>query len=104
MRCPPPEMVDLVVVDVAWTPQARIIPAAASWLKPGGRIVSLLKPHYEIAKTARRRPHGPIADDAARRACLDTCRLLAEANLPARAVMCSVLRGKGGNLEFMLLI
>lgn len=104
LRCPPPELVDLVVVDVAWTPQSRIIPAAASWIKPGGRIISLLKPHYEIAKTAGRRPYGPLEDHAARQACLDTCRRLAEADLPVRAVMCSVLRGKGGNMEFLLLI
>jgi len=104
LRCPPPELVDIVAVDVAWTPQSLIIPAAASWLRPGGRIVSLLKPHYEIAKKAGRRPHGPLSDDTARQACLDTCRNLGEANTPVRATMCSVLRGKGGNLEFLLLI
>ncbi len=104
LRCPPPEPVDLVVVDVAWTPQSLIIPAAANWLKPGGRIVSLLKPHYEIAKAVGRRPHGPLDDDAARQACLDTCRQLVADNLSVRAVMCSKLRGKGGNIEFLLLI
>ena len=104
LRCPVPESVDLVVVDVAWTPQTLIIPAAARWLAPGGKIVSLLKPHYEIANTGRRKPHAPLDDDQARQACLDSCRRLAEAGLCIRAVMCSPLRGKGGNLEFLLMI
>lgn len=40
--------VDLVVIDLAWTPQRLAIPAALKWLKPAGQIVSLVKPHYEL--------------------------------------------------------
>ena len=40
--------VDLVVFDLAWTPQRLAVPAALRWLRPGGRIVSLVKPHYEL--------------------------------------------------------
>jgi 23S rRNA (cytidine1920-2'-O)/16S rRNA (cytidine1409-2'-O)-methyltransferase len=40
--------VDLVVVDLAWTPQRLAVPAALRWLRPGGRIISLVKPHYEL--------------------------------------------------------
>jgi len=43
----PAEPCDLVVLDLGWTKQDKAIPAAASWLKPTGRIVSLVKPHYE---------------------------------------------------------
>ena len=101
---PAPEPVDLVAVDVAWTPQSRIVPAAAAWLAPGGKIVSLLKPHYELAKARPQKSRRPLSDDQARQVCLDVCAHLAEANLPPRAVMTSVLRGKGGNLEFLMLI
>jgi 23S rRNA (cytidine1920-2'-O)/16S rRNA (cytidine1409-2'-O)-methyltransferase len=45
---PPVGGVDLVVVDLAWTPQRLAIPVALTWLAPGGRIVSLVKPHYEL--------------------------------------------------------
>ncbi|NNF41727.1 MAG: methyltransferase domain-containing protein [Phycisphaerales bacterium] len=51
---PPPEGVDLVVVDLGWTPQRRALPAARRWLAPGGRIISLVKPHYELDETERR--------------------------------------------------
>src|ERR1043165_1348256 len=50
LHAAPHETVDLVVVDLGWTPQQHAIPAALSWLKPEGRIVSLIKPHYEVRK------------------------------------------------------
>lgn len=45
------ERVDLVVIDLGWTPQRLALPAAAKWLKPGGRIITLVKPHYEADKS-----------------------------------------------------
>ncbi|MEL6328615.1 MAG: SAM-dependent methyltransferase [Planctomycetota bacterium] len=42
--------VDLAVIDLGWTPQARAIPAALRWLKPDALIVTLIKPHYEVDK------------------------------------------------------
>ncbi len=42
------ERVDLVVMDMGWTPQRMCVPVAVKWLKPGGRIITLVKPHYEV--------------------------------------------------------
>lgn len=53
----PPEAVieqggiDLGVIDLGWTRQNKALHAAARWLKPGGRIISLVKPHYEAEKS-----------------------------------------------------
>lgn len=42
------ERVDLVVVDLGWTRQRLLLPAARAWLRSSaGRIVTLIKPHYE---------------------------------------------------------
>lgn len=49
---PPEHGVDLVVIDMAWTPQKLCLPAALGWLREGGRIITLIKPHYEAS-------HGP---------------------------------------------
>jgi len=51
--------VDLVVIDLAWTPQRLAIPAALKWLKPGGpggggRIITLVKPHYELSEDEKK--------------------------------------------------
>src|SRR2546421_8918289 len=39
-----PEKVDLITIDVAWTRQRFILPAAARWLKDDGTVVTLIKP------------------------------------------------------------
>ncbi len=48
MRCPEP--CDWVTIDVGWTKQEKILPAAAGWLKPTGCAISLVKPHYEAPR------------------------------------------------------
>lgn len=50
----PQAAVDLVVIDMAWTPQRLAIPAALKWLKSDGCIVSLIKPHYELDADEKR--------------------------------------------------
>ena len=104
LRAAPPERVDLVTIDVAWTPQVLIVPAAESWLKPGGRIVSLLKPHYELEKLRRRKPRSPLSDAETQDVFREVCGQLASATWAVRAAMPSPLRGKGGNVEFLLLL
>ena len=42
--------VDLVVIDLAWTPQRLAIPAALKWLQQNGWIITLVKPHYELGE------------------------------------------------------
>ena len=50
---PPTEKVDLVVIDLAWTPQRLAIPAALRWLGPTGKIITLIKPHYELLESEK---------------------------------------------------
>jgi 23S rRNA (cytidine1920-2'-O)/16S rRNA (cytidine1409-2'-O)-methyltransferase len=45
---PPSTPVDLISIDLAWTQQRLAIPAALRWLAPEGRILTLIKPHYEV--------------------------------------------------------
>jgi 23S rRNA (cytidine1920-2'-O)/16S rRNA (cytidine1409-2'-O)-methyltransferase len=63
---PPPEVtqraaggVDLVVIDLGWTRQSFAIPVALRWLSRAGRIISLVKPHYEAPEDP-----SPDASDA----------------------------------------
>ncbi len=54
----PDEPVDLITIDLAWTPQRHAIPAALRWLQrsaeigasASGRIITLIKPHYELTE------------------------------------------------------
>lgn len=45
-----PEKTDLIVIDVGWTRQEKVIPNALANLKKSGLMVSLIKPHYEAGK------------------------------------------------------
>src|SRR6478609_6227654 len=45
-----PERVALVSIDVAWTRQRNILPAARQILADGGVVVTLIKPHYEAPR------------------------------------------------------
>lgn len=64
----PNEPVDLVTIDASWTPQRLAVPAALRWIKPGGRIVTLIKPHYEAKDLGEPLPRGGVlGSDASER-------------------------------------
>ena len=111
MHCEPPALVDLVVIDLAWTVQSHAIPAGAAWLKPGGRIISLVKPHYEAAKRDpeyRKRKGGGktahLTDDAAAAIFQQTCDDLAAEGYRVLDSILSPIRGKGGGCEYLILV
>ncbi len=110
LHCDPPEKVDLVVLDVAWTPQSKILPAAAKWLAPGGQIISLVKTHYEAAKldpTYQKRKGGAktphLDDDASRAVFQQVCDGVTRDGFEISNALESPIRGKGGGLEFLIL-
>jgi 23S rRNA (cytidine1920-2'-O)/16S rRNA (cytidine1409-2'-O)-methyltransferase len=96
-----PEPLDLIVADLGWTPQARALPVIAGMLKPGGRVVSLVKPQHEVPRewltggvlAPERLPEALVLVRAVIPA---TLRLLAEAPSP--------VLGSGGNTEAWLLL
>lgn len=98
----PHEPADLVTIDVGWTPQRLVLPAARRCLKPGGRVISLIKPHYEAPRGLLRRGVLPAAHQgevlARCREDIDDAgwRILAETRSP--------ISGHGGNAEFLSLL
>ena len=107
LHCEVAEPVDLVVADMAWTPQRYLIPAAAAWLKPTGCVVSLLKCHYEQAKIAggrKGRKPPPLTDTEAETIRQTVCDELTAEGYEVCEVTTSPLRGKGGNVEYLILV
>lgn len=49
LHAQPAERVALVVLDMGWTPQRLCVPAALRWTASGGRVITLIKPHYEAS-------------------------------------------------------
>ena len=110
LHASPPRPVSLVAADMSWTPQRLLVPAALRWLAPGGRLITLIKPHYEIPK--RDLPRGGVLDEPA---ALSTLHAVLDAmpTLGARVlgvVPSPVLggadgKGKGhGNREYLALL
>ncbi len=97
-----PEPVDLVTVDVGWTPQHRILPIALSALAPNGLIVSLIKPHYEADSSKLRR--GVLPDEECDAVLRTVEHRLSELSIHLSATVESPIRGRAGNREFIALI
>ena len=104
LHCAAAEAVDLVVIDLGWTPQHLSVPAALRWLKPAGRIVSLVKPHYELAHVLGRPPEKTLSPAEAREVLRKVRSRLADLRADVLNEAASPVAGKGGNQEFFLLI
>ncbi len=110
---PPAGGVDLVVVDLAWTPQRLAVPAALRWLAPGGRIVTLVKPHYELRDEEKAwldrgfLPHervpGVVARVEAEMPALGA-RVAGSAQSPVVGGKTSRKAGVPGNMEWLVLL
>lgn len=100
-RCPEP--CRLVTVDVGWTPQRLILPAARRTLAPqGGRVVTLVKPQYEARPDELR---AGIVRPEHRAAVLERCRRdVRTAGWHLAAELESPLPGQGGNVEQLWLL
>lgn len=45
-----PEKVDFITIDTSWTKLEKVVPNALLNLKPDGKIIVLVKPHYEAGQ------------------------------------------------------
>ncbi len=102
LRFVPPEPCDLVTIDVGWTPQRLILPAARRCLKPGGAVITLVKPQYEAPPQSL---HEGVITPEHLAGVLAACR--ADVEFLGWTVVQqteSPLRGHGGNVEFLWLL
>jgi 23S rRNA (cytidine1920-2'-O)/16S rRNA (cytidine1409-2'-O)-methyltransferase len=96
-----PETVDFVSCDVGWTPQAKIVPRALRLLKPGGRLLSLIKPQYEARRDERIRGKGRVRPEALAAILERVGNVLCQTGLPVEGpVETPFLGGKGKNPEY----
>jgi 23S rRNA (cytidine1920-2'-O)/16S rRNA (cytidine1409-2'-O)-methyltransferase len=98
-----PEPVDYVSCDVGWTPQAKVLPKALGLLRPGGRVVTLIKPQYEAEKrTEIVRGKGRVKPEALPAILERVEAVMAQLGVPVRGPVETPFRGdKGGNPEYV---
>lgn len=103
--------VDLLVADAGWTPQRLLIPAALGWLRGGeSRIVSLIKPHYEVKGTPDEAAleGGVLPDDVAEHVAERVAGAMPELGAQTLGLVKSPISGskgkKRGNAEWLALL
>jgi 23S rRNA (cytidine1920-2'-O)/16S rRNA (cytidine1409-2'-O)-methyltransferase len=96
-----PEMVGLVTADVSFISLGLILPMAVRWLRPGGQVVTLIKPQFEAGRREVGKG-GVVRDPAVHRRVLErVLDIAAGLDLGLRGLMPSPLRGPAGNVEFL---
>jgi 23S rRNA (cytidine1920-2'-O)/16S rRNA (cytidine1409-2'-O)-methyltransferase len=97
-----PEAVDLITVDVGWTRQAKVMPNVVCLLKPTGRVVTLIKPHYEAERELL--VDGVLPGGLVDQVVENVLQHLAGMGWAVCAAFSSPILGHGGNREVFALL
>jgi len=98
-----PDPIALCVIDVSFISLTLILPAAIPLLAPGGVILALIKPQFELGKEEVDIGHGVIRDPAAHQRAVDKIEQFVR-EIPAvtwSGVIDSPILGGEGNREFL---
>ena len=97
-----PEPVDLVTIDVGWTPQAKILPQVARLVAPSAKVVTLIKPHYEAAVELL--VDGVLPEERVDAVVQKVVGDMATLGWVVAGVVESPIRGHGGNREMLAML
>jgi 23S rRNA (cytidine1920-2'-O)/16S rRNA (cytidine1409-2'-O)-methyltransferase len=97
-----PELVDLVTIDVAWTKQRHILPAARKMVRESGLVITLIKPHYEASPKLLR--GGVLPADQLDSVMQTVQTDIAAAGFDLNETTISPIRGAKGNTELLALL
>jgi 23S rRNA (cytidine1920-2'-O)/16S rRNA (cytidine1409-2'-O)-methyltransferase len=99
------EQADVVTIDVSFIALTKVLPAAASLLKPGGWLVGLIKPQFEAGKKDVKKG-GVVRDSAVHERVKLEVTKFATVDLGLRLVglIDSPLLGPAGNKEFLIVL
>lgn len=98
-----PDTIDLVVCDASFIGLRTVLPAALALLRPGGKLVALIKPQFEVGK-GQVGKGGVVRDPALHQAVCDDIRAWLESELgwQVLGIAESPILGPEGNREFLV--
>jgi 23S rRNA (cytidine1920-2'-O)/16S rRNA (cytidine1409-2'-O)-methyltransferase len=97
-----PERIDIIVIDVSFISLEKVIPSLMRFLRPGGEIVALIKPQFEVGK-GQVGKGGIVRDEAARDEAVERVRrFVQEQRLEVRGIIPSPITGQDGNVEYLM--
>ena len=99
-----PEPVDAVVADVSFISLTKVLPACLYWLKPGGFVVALIKPQFELTRAEVGK--GVVRDEGLRKKAVDRVTAFCTETLDLRlqGIEPSAIKGPKGNQEYLALL
>ncbi len=90
----------LVVADLSFISLRTVAAALVGLTEPGGDLVVLVKPQFEVGRSVVSRGRGVVRDpDAWRGAAMGVASAMAAQTAVMMGVMVSPIRGAGGNVE-----
>jgi 23S rRNA (cytidine1920-2'-O)/16S rRNA (cytidine1409-2'-O)-methyltransferase len=93
-----PFLASLATIDVSFISLTKILPAVAACLAPGGEVLAMVKPQFELGR--ERVGRGVVRDAGDRQeAVLKVALAAGESGLPVRGIASSGLPGPKGNRE-----
>jgi 23S rRNA (cytidine1920-2'-O)/16S rRNA (cytidine1409-2'-O)-methyltransferase len=93
----------VVTVDVSFTSLRTVLPAVVDRAAPGADLVCLVKPQFEARREIVDRGRGVVRDPGTwAEVLVATAGALDAAGAAIMAAMASPLRGRDGNVEFLL--
>jgi 23S rRNA (cytidine1920-2'-O)/16S rRNA (cytidine1409-2'-O)-methyltransferase len=99
-----PEPVDLITLDLSFISLTLVLPKILEFLKPGGEILALVKPQFEVGK-AQVGKGGVVRDPGLQQEAVQKVARSAEKlGLKVSAPYPSPLKGPKGNQEYFLYV
>lgn len=97
-----PERVSILVIDVSFISLRLVLPAVLARVEPGGRLIALVKPQFEVGPENVAKG-GVVKDAQARQEAIERITAFAgELGVEEIGVIDSPIRGPAGNLEALL--
>lgn len=98
-----PEPIDMLVCDASFISLKQVLPAGMALMRPGGRLVALIKPQFEAGRGDIGKG-GVVREEAVRLAvCEDIgAWLAAQPGWSLQGLMPSPITGPQGNVEYLI--
>lgn len=97
-----PEQVDLITIDAGWTKMELVLPVVRKFLKLGGQIIALFKPHYEADR--RDLIKGVLPKEKAEGIKDQVVERIENLGFKVKKQIESPILGGAGNMEYLLLL
>lgn len=97
-----PESIDIIVMDVSFISITKVIPSVVQFLKPGGMLVALIKPQFEVGKGEVGKG-GIVRDENKHNEVVENIKNhIQDLDFKIKGVIPSPILGAQGNKEFLI--